>query len=73
MYVRNAKDLAFKNIFFKLEDIEFRTAFIFDDVRNISLEGIYLPENKPQQIYLKNTVSVTLAPDLQSSKQMVNY
>jgi len=37
------------------------------------LEGIHLPENKTQQIYLNNTASITIDTDLKLSKQMVNY
>ena len=73
MYVRHAKGVTFKNINFKLEDVDFRPAFVFDDARNIFLEGIHLPENKTQQIYLNNTASITIDTDLKLSKQMVNY
>lgn len=73
MYVRHAKGVTFKNINFKLEDVDFRPAFVFDDARNISLEGIHLPENKTQQVYLNNTASITIDTDLKLSKQMVNY
>ena len=73
MYVRHAKGVTFKNINFKLEDVDFRPAFVFDDARNIFLEGIHLPENKTQQIYFNNTASVTIDTDLKLSKQIVKY
>ena len=73
MYVRHANGLTFKNIIFKLEDVDFRPAFVFDDVRNVSLEGIHLPKNKTKQIYLNNTETITIETDLKHSKQMDKY
>lgn len=42
-YVRHVKGLEFKNITLKLENEDFRPAFVFDDVNGLKMEKIDLP------------------------------
>lgn len=55
-YVRHANGISFKNIKVSLEDVDFRPAFVFDDVQNLKMEKIDLPEAKHEQVVLKNVV-----------------
>lgn len=53
-YVRHAKGLSFKNIKLTLDDVDFRPAFVFDEVQNLNMEQIDLPKEKSNQLILKN-------------------
>ncbi len=53
-YVRHANGISFKNVKVTLEDADFRPAFVFDDVQNLNMEQIDLPEAKHEQVVLKN-------------------
>jgi hypothetical protein len=53
LYVRHTKNLRMKSISFKLEDEDFRPAFVFDDVDGLEMEQIHLPERKEQQIIFR--------------------
>nr|WP_288836399.1 glycosyl hydrolase family 28 protein [uncultured Flavobacterium sp.] len=53
-YVRHVKGISFKNIKVTLDDTDFRPAFVFDDVQNLNMEQIDLPEGKKEQLVLKN-------------------
>ena len=53
-YVRHVKGISFKNIKVTLDDTDFRPAFVFDDVQNLNMEQIDLPEDKKEQLVLKN-------------------
>lgn len=55
-YVRHAKGISFKNVKVTLDDADFRPAFVFDDVQNLSMEKMDLPEAKNEQVVLKNVV-----------------
>lgn len=45
-YVRHVKGLTLKNIKLILKDYDFRPAFVFDDVQDIEMENIQLPDTK---------------------------
>lgn len=53
-YVRHANGIIFKNVKVTLDDTDFRPAFVFDDVQNLNMEQIDLPEGKKEQLVLKN-------------------
>lgn len=55
-YVRHVDGISFKNIKVTLEDTDFRPAFVFDDVQNLNMEQIDLPEAKNEKVILKNVV-----------------
>ena len=59
-YVRHAKDIKIKNITLKLEDRDFRPAFVFDDVDGLGMEGIDLPADKKMQIVFRQVRNVDL-------------
>lgn len=51
-YTRHAADISFSNIKFSLRDYDFRPAFVFDDVKGLSLKEVNIPDN---QIYKIDT------------------
>lgn len=53
-YVRHANGISFKNIKVSLDDTDFRPAFVFDDVQNLNMEQIDLPDGKKSQVVLKS-------------------
>lgn len=55
-YVRHTNGVSFKNIKLTLEDIDFRPAFVFDDVQNLNMEQIQLPTEKNSQIILNKVI-----------------
>ncbi len=57
-YIRHAEGITFKNIVLKLDDEDFRPAIIFDDVKDIGLENIQIPEGKNNQIVLKEVQNI---------------
>ncbi len=65
-YVRHASGLSFKNIKLTLANNDFRPAFIFDDVDELKMEKIKLPDAGQKQIILYNTNSEQLDDNLKS-------
>jgi len=59
-YIRHVKGISMKNITLKLDDSDYRPAFVFDDVQGINMEKIQLPADKKEQIILKDTKEVSL-------------
>ena len=68
LYVRHANGISMKNIKLTLDDSDFRPAFVFDDVQNVKMQEINLPEQKHKQIVFKNVVSATLENQLLRQK-----
>lgn len=68
LYVRHANGISMKNIKLTLDDADFRPAFIFDDVQNVNMKEINLPEAKHKQIVFKNVISSTLENQLLEQK-----
>lgn len=58
-YVRHVKGVKFKNVELLLDQPDFRPAFVFDDVSEIKLQKLNLPE-KNQQIILYNSHSLEI-------------
>lgn len=55
-YVRHVNGLTMKNITVKLQEADYRPAFVLDDVRQVKLESIHLPPGKSAQaIVLSNS------------------
>ncbi|MFI1742940.1 glycoside hydrolase family 28 protein [Thalassobellus sediminis] len=63
LYVRHAKGITMKNIKFTLDDKDFRPAFVFDDVEDLSINQISIPKSEKGQIILKDTKGVSLDND----------
>lgn len=59
-YVRHVKNIKMKNIRLTLDDKDFRPAFVFDDVEGLTMEEIELPNDKQQQIILKDVTETGL-------------
>ena len=53
-YVRHVKNISFSNVILKLEDSDFRPAFVFDDVSSIKLDNLKLPENNQNLMLFKS-------------------
>lgn len=55
-YLRHVDGIKMNNITLKLDDKDFRPAFIFDDVKNIDMNKIVLPSSdQPAPIILRNS------------------
>ena len=55
-YVRHVKGIQMHNIKLRLQEDDFRPAFVFDRVSDVRLSGISLPENKKEgQVVLRQT------------------
>jgi hypothetical protein len=54
-YIRHVKGITMKNIKLKLDDCDYRPAFVLDDVQQVVLENLDFPEDKNEQIILKDT------------------
>ena len=67
-YVRHVNGLTFKNITFKLDNEDFRPAFIFDDVSDLKMDDINLPLTKKKEIVLKQTKNVQLDATANATK-----
>ena len=53
-YIRHAKDITLKNVRFKLAEPDYRPAIIMDDVKGESLEQVFFPLDKKEQIIKVN-------------------
>jgi parallel beta-helix repeat protein len=59
-YVRHVKGIEMKNIKLILEKEDFRPAFVFDDVENLTMKAIDMPWDKINQIVFKDVLSSDL-------------
>jgi polygalacturonase len=67
-YVRHVNGISMKDIKLKLVDSDFRPAVVFDDIKNLKMENIEMPDNKKDLIILKNVNGVCF--DSESSYYM---
>lgn len=67
-YVRHAKGLTLKNITLKLNNDDFRPAFIFDEVADLKMENINLPVTNKKEIVLKQSKNMQLDEKANSNK-----
>ena len=65
LYVRHAKNVKMSNIKFGLKEMEYRPAFVFDDVHNLNMSSIQLPNTDKEEIVLKDTEQWQLDDDAQ--------
>jgi hypothetical protein len=54
-YIRHVKGITMKNIKLKLDNVDYRPAFVLDDVQEAVLENLDLPDDKKEQIILKDS------------------
>lgn len=59
-YVRHVNGIEMKNIKLILEKEDFRPAFVFDDVKNLTMKAIDIPSDKINQIVFKDVPSSNL-------------
>ena len=59
-YVRHVNGIEMKNIKLILEKEDFRPAFVFDDVKNLTMKAIDIPSDKTNQIVFKGVSSSNL-------------
>ncbi|ANI89634.1 glycoside hydrolase [Arachidicoccus ginsenosidimutans] len=60
-YVRHAEGITLKNIVLKLDNDDFRPAFVFDDVKEIDMDKITLPSDyQNNQIVVKDCKEIQL-------------
>ncbi|WP_028298521.1 glycoside hydrolase family 28 protein [Olivibacter sitiensis] len=60
-YVRHTDNIKMKNVVLKLDDYDFRPAFIFDDVNNIDMDKIILPvDYQNNQIILRGNTHFSI-------------
>lgn len=59
-YVRHVNGIEMKNIKLILEKEDFRPAFVFDDVKNLTMKAIDIPSDKINQIVFKDVLSSNL-------------
>ena len=57
-YVRHVKGLSMKNISLKVEEYDFRPAFVFDDVRDLEMKQIKVEDkNRKQQVVFRDVLN----------------
>lgn len=60
-YVRHVEGIVMRNITLRLKDSDFRPALIFDDVSDIKLEALSVPDmQRKEQVILKDTENDTI-------------
>ena len=67
-YVRHVNGLTLKNITLKLDNADFRPAFVIDDVSNLKMDNINLPLNKKKEIVIKQSKNVILDDKANATK-----
>jgi hypothetical protein len=65
-YIRHAKGISMKNISLNLEQPDFRPPFVFDDVSEIKMKLLNLPESN-RQIVVTKVSKLDLDPEIQQS------
>ena len=70
-YVRHVKGLSMKNIRVKVEEYDFRPAFVFDDVKNLEMKQIKIEdEKKAQQVIFRNVTNPAFDFDEEKIKKV---
>jgi polygalacturonase len=70
-YLRHASGITFKNIKLTLDNKDFRPAFIFDDVKDLKMDLVKIPDPEMQQIILYKTNDEHLDKNLKSSVKIL--
>jgi hypothetical protein len=64
LYVRHVDGIILKNIRFTLSDLDFRPAFVMDDVLGLSMKDIEIPKPGKGQLILKGVAEYQLDEDI---------
>ena len=59
-YARHVDGLEFKNIRLRTKEADFRPAFVFDDVKNLRLEGVDLLPSRKAQVILNDVSTANI-------------
>ena len=70
-YIRHVKGITMKNIKLKLDNVDYRPAFVLDDVQEAVLENVDLPDDKKEQIILKDSHGARFDNKLQRWIKMI--
>jgi polygalacturonase len=60
-YVRHVNGITMRNVKVNLENVDYRPAFVFDDVQKIQLEKVTLPSNKKTSAIILNNSGQPMA------------
>ena len=71
LYVRHASVIKLNNVRFTLEDKDYRPAFVFDQVDGIDMKNISLPENRTEQVVLKEVSELSFDEVMIKQKMVV--
>ncbi len=60
-YFRHVNGISLKNVTLKLMDKDYRPAFVFDDVKNLNISDIEIPENKLREsMVMKDCTDISI-------------
>ncbi len=59
-YVRHVKSISFKNIKLRLQNSDYRPAFVFDDVQGLDIKNIELPKGLKNQIVVRESEIISI-------------
>ena len=60
LYVRHARNIELDQVAFRLEESDFRPAFVYDDVTGLVMKNIDLPAGKTHQIVFRSVTEAAL-------------
>lgn len=71
-YVRHVKGLTFKDIQLSLKEDDYRPAFVFDDVNDLSMENVTLPKGVKLQVVLKDSYIENIDNPMKGQVRVIN-
>ncbi|XCF05984.1 glycosyl hydrolase family 28 protein [Tamlana crocina] len=66
-YVKHANNITFKNVNLKLENPDFRPAFVFHKVKDVSLNAVKVPETRHKQFVFKEHKNFILSEEIKEN------
>ncbi|NND07250.1 MAG: glycoside hydrolase family 28 protein [Saprospiraceae bacterium] len=72
MFVRHVDGLKMKNVSFTLEDPDFRSGFVFDDVKNLKFEGVELDAKGGDKALVLRNVKEATFRNIRTGKELIN-
>ena len=71
LYVRHVRGLTLKNIWLQLKNVDFRPAYVFDDVENLDMDAINLPlVLQEPQVILRDVRSARVRSDYNGPQKL---
>jgi hypothetical protein len=71
MFVRHVDGLKMKNISFSLEEPDFRSAFVFDDVKNLEVDGLELDAKGGDKALVMRNVENVSFNNVKTNKEVI--